>query len=67
MLLIFVGILLIFLGAILGQKENVKTEWGVFGLIGPIPFGAWNSEKILILTVMFFIIFVVLLLLMKTW
>ncbi|MEM5772863.1 MAG: TIGR00304 family protein [Candidatus Aenigmatarchaeota archaeon] len=63
-LLIFVGILLIFLGAILSSKE-VKTEWGFFGLIGPIPFGAWSSKRVFALTIILFIILVIILSLMK--
>ncbi|MEM5879278.1 MAG: TIGR00304 family protein [Candidatus Aenigmatarchaeota archaeon] len=66
-LLIFVGILIVFLGVILGSKENVKTEWGFFGLIGPIPFGIWNSKGAFILTIMIFIILMLILILIKKW
>jgi uncharacterized membrane protein len=66
-LLIFVGILLIFLGIIFGSKENVKTEWGFFGLIGPVPIGFWSSKKAFIFTVGLIIILVLVLTLMKRW
>ena len=66
-LLVLGGILLIFLGAILGSKENVKTEWGFFGLIGPIPIGAWSSKKAFILTMGIIIILVLILILMRRW
>jgi uncharacterized membrane protein len=65
--LIFIGILLIFLGAILGSKENVKTEWGFFGLIGPVPIGFWSSKKAFIFTVGLIIILVLILIFMKRW
>ena len=65
--LIFIGILLIFLGAILGSKENVKTEWGFFGLIGPVPIGFWSSKKTFIFTVELIIILVLILIFMKRW
>lgn len=64
-LLIFIGIVLIFLGAVLGSRENVRSEWGFFGLIGPIPFGVWKSEKAFILTLTIFIISLIILILMK--
>jgi uncharacterized membrane protein len=66
-LLIFVGILLIFLGIIFGSKENVKTEWGFFGLIGPLPIGFWSSKRAFIFTVGLIIILVLVLMLMKKW
>jgi uncharacterized membrane protein len=65
--LILVGIFLIFLGAIIGSKENVKTEWGFFGLIGPVPIGAWSSRKAFILTIGIIIILVLILIVMKRW
>jgi uncharacterized membrane protein len=58
-LLVFIGILLIFIGAVLGSKE-VKTEWGFFGLIGPIPIGAWSSMKVFVLTIIISMLFMVL-------
>ncbi|MEM7821660.1 MAG: TIGR00304 family protein [Candidatus Aenigmatarchaeota archaeon] len=65
-LLIFVGMLIVFLGAILGLKET-RVDWGVFGLIGPIPFGAWNSKKAFILSITIFIVSMIILILIKRW
>jgi len=65
--LVFVGIFLIFLGAFFGPKENVKTEWGFFGLIGPVPIGFWSSKKAFIFTIGVIIILVLVLILMKKW
>ena len=64
--LIFIGFLLIFIGAIL-SSENVKTEWGFFGLIGPIPIGAWNSKKAFLFTLGAIIILILVLILVKEW
>jgi uncharacterized membrane protein len=64
MSLIFIGILLILIGTILGSK-NVRTEWGFFGLIGPIPVGAWSSKKTFIFTTIIFIILILVLLSIK--
>ena len=49
-ILIFVGFLMVFLGAILSAKsENVKFGFG--GFIGPIPFGFANDPRMLVLII----------------
>lgn len=63
-LMIFLGILLIVIGAILSSRET-KVEWGFFGLIGPIPIGAWSSQRALVLTLMILISLIVILILLK--
>ncbi|MEM5766356.1 MAG: hypothetical protein QW423_01840 [Candidatus Aenigmatarchaeota archaeon] len=65
-LLIFFGFLLIFLGAVLSSK-NLKTEWGFFGLIGPIPFGVWSDKRAFILTITIFAIMLTIFILLKKW
>lgn len=50
--LIFIGIALIFLGFIVimiefVQQGRVKSEWGVGGFIGIVPFGFASNPKIL--------------------
>lgn len=64
--MIFVGFILIFLGAILGSKE-IESEWGFFGLIGPIPFGAWSSKRVFALSITIFIVMLTILILIKRW
>jgi len=41
--LIFLGILVLIIGSILGGHEG-KVEYGIGGFIGPIPFG-WASSR----------------------
>jgi len=64
--MIFLGILLIVIGTILSSRE-AKVEWGFFGLIGPIPIGAWSSQKMFVLTLIVLIFLITILLLLKKW
>lgn len=65
-LLILIGVLLTVIGNVLKLKE-AKVEWGFFGLIGPVPIGAWSNKKTFILTMGIIIILVLILTFMKKW
>ena len=59
-ILIFVGFIILLIGAILGTKsENVKFGFG--GFIGPIPFGFANDPRmlalVLIISIIMFVFF----------
>lgn len=61
--LIFLGILLLIIGVILNKK--VKTEFGFFGLIGPIPIGFWSSKTALLLTLVFLFVSILIILMIR--
>lgn len=58
---VFIGMIILIIGSILGGEGGSKTEWGVGGFIGPIPFGWASSPQmlriILAITVVMVIIF----------
>jgi len=53
-ILVFLGMLLIVAGSLLGKSGRI--EWGVGGFIGPIPFGFASSKSML-----YFVVFSLLL------
>lgn len=63
--LVLLGIFLIFIAGILNKK--VKTEWGFFGLIGPIPIGFWSSKTMFLLTLAFLVLFIIIIFMIFKW
>ena len=59
---VFIGLIIIFTGALTGKEASSKTKVAVGGFIGFIPFGFGNDKKLvwfaIILSLVMFIAFI---------
>ena len=51
MLIVFAGIVLIFIGAFLSAQKDSNVKFSFFGLFGFIPFGFSNDKRLFFISV----------------
>lgn len=65
-LIIFIGVAILVIGAILTTlKSKGKVEWAFGGFVGPIPFGWATKEELLKLIIIISVIFLIIFLLIN--
>jgi len=63
MLVIFIGIIIVFIGALIGAGKG-ESKFAVGGFVGVFPFALWNDRRlgiaVILISVLMFIVWMVL-------